>query len=215
MRGSMHAPSKAPPAATFTLAHLQEGRRAQRCWINLTAPLSPSLTLRPACPLRVLGPQDIGVVPKTVVVDLGFRGVDATVPDVQLLHRGKSRSLTAQQLRWVKRRQACGAGDRTCEAGSPDGSVLAAGCDGRCAARGAVCRGVQHPVAAAGVACGRKGLAGRQVLHASREWPLSSAPAPSLTPAPAGVGSRHCVPAAATRLAAAPCRGSRTGRADG
>jgi IS5 family transposase len=50
--------------------------------------------------------QDIGVVPKTVVVDLGFRGVDATVPDVQLLHRGKSRSLTAQQLRWVKRRQA-------------------------------------------------------------------------------------------------------------
>jgi IS5 family transposase len=50
--------------------------------------------------------QDIGVVPKTVVVDLGFRGVDAMVPEVQLLHRGKSRSLTTQQLRWVKRRQA-------------------------------------------------------------------------------------------------------------
>ena len=50
--------------------------------------------------------QDIGVVPKTVVVDLGYRGVDAMVPDVQLLHRGKSRSMTAQQQRWVKRRQA-------------------------------------------------------------------------------------------------------------
>ena len=50
--------------------------------------------------------QDIGVVPKTVVVDLGYRGVDAMVPDVQLLHRGKSRSMTTQQQRWVKRRQA-------------------------------------------------------------------------------------------------------------
>jgi hypothetical protein len=42
-----HARLNARPvegAATFTLAHLQEGRRAQRCWINLTAPLSPSLT---------------------------------------------------------------------------------------------------------------------------------------------------------------------------
>ena len=50
--------------------------------------------------------QDVGVVPKTVVVDLGYRGVDAMVPDVQLLHRGKSRSMTSQQRRWVKRRQA-------------------------------------------------------------------------------------------------------------
>jgi IS5 family transposase len=50
--------------------------------------------------------QGIGVVPKTVVVDLGYRGVDAMVPEVQLLHRGKSRSMTAQQQRWVKRRQA-------------------------------------------------------------------------------------------------------------
>jgi len=50
--------------------------------------------------------EDIGVAPKTVVVDLGFRGVDELVPKVQLLHRGKARTLTAQQLRWVKRRQA-------------------------------------------------------------------------------------------------------------
>jgi len=50
--------------------------------------------------------EGIGVAPKTVIVDLGYRGVDAMVPDVQLLHRGKSRSLTAQQHRWVKRRQA-------------------------------------------------------------------------------------------------------------
>lgn len=50
--------------------------------------------------------EDIGIVPKTVVVDLGFRGVDAMVPKVTLLHRGRAKTLTAQQWRWVKRRQA-------------------------------------------------------------------------------------------------------------
>ena len=44
--------------------------------------------------------------PKTVLVDLGFRGVDAEVSSVQLIHRGKHKSLTGTQRRWLKRRQA-------------------------------------------------------------------------------------------------------------
>lgn len=50
--------------------------------------------------------QDLGLVPKTVVVDLGYRGVDADNPEVQIIHRGKFKSLTALQRRWLKRRQA-------------------------------------------------------------------------------------------------------------
>jgi len=50
--------------------------------------------------------QDIGVVPKTAVVDLGYRGVDADNPGVQIIHRGKFKSLTVLQRRWLKRRQA-------------------------------------------------------------------------------------------------------------
>jgi IS5 family transposase len=50
--------------------------------------------------------QDIGVAPKTAVVDLGYRGVDADVAPVQLIHRGKFKSLTKLQRRWLRRRQA-------------------------------------------------------------------------------------------------------------
>lgn len=44
--------------------------------------------------------------PRTAVVDLGFRGVDAEVAPVELIHRGRYKSLTAVQRRWLKRRQA-------------------------------------------------------------------------------------------------------------
>ena len=44
--------------------------------------------------------------PKTVLVDLGFRGVDAEVSSVHLIHRGKHKTLTNSQRRWLKRRQA-------------------------------------------------------------------------------------------------------------
>jgi len=44
--------------------------------------------------------------PRTVIVDLGFRGVDAEVEPVQIIHRGKARSLDSKQRRWLKRRQA-------------------------------------------------------------------------------------------------------------
>jgi transposase, IS5 family len=50
--------------------------------------------------------QDIGVAPSIAVVDLGFRGVDEACAPVQLIHRGKFKSLDAQQRKWLKRRQA-------------------------------------------------------------------------------------------------------------
>ena len=50
--------------------------------------------------------QDLGVKPTTAVVDLGFRGVDEACAPVQIIHRGKFKSLDVQQRRWLKRRQA-------------------------------------------------------------------------------------------------------------
>lgn len=46
------------------------------------------------------------MVPKQLVIDLGNRGVDHDNPDVEIIHRGKYKSLTKQQCRWLKRRQA-------------------------------------------------------------------------------------------------------------
>lgn len=50
--------------------------------------------------------EDTGKAPKEVIVDLGFRGVDQDNPGVQIIHRGKYKSLTRPQRRWLKRRQA-------------------------------------------------------------------------------------------------------------
>lgn len=50
--------------------------------------------------------ENSGSTPKQVIVDLGFRGVDADNPDVNIIHRGKYKSLTMPQRRWLKRRQA-------------------------------------------------------------------------------------------------------------
>lgn len=50
--------------------------------------------------------EDIGVRPKQAAVDLGFRGVDAANPSVEILHRGRWKSMTRAQRRWLKRRQA-------------------------------------------------------------------------------------------------------------
>jgi len=50
--------------------------------------------------------EDVGRAPKEVVVDLGFRGVDEDNPKVQIIHRGKFKSLTRRERRWLKRRQA-------------------------------------------------------------------------------------------------------------
>lgn len=50
--------------------------------------------------------QDIAVTLKHIVVDLGFRGVDADNPGVEIIHRGKYKSLSQQQKGWLKRRTA-------------------------------------------------------------------------------------------------------------
>ena len=50
--------------------------------------------------------QDLGCEPKQVVVDLGYRGVDADNPGVEIIHRGKYRTLSALKKRLLKRRQA-------------------------------------------------------------------------------------------------------------
>jgi IS5 family transposase len=50
--------------------------------------------------------EDVGHTPKDVVVDLGFWGVDSDNPSVEIIHRGKFKSLTTRQKRWIKRRQA-------------------------------------------------------------------------------------------------------------
>lgn len=52
--------------------------------------------------------QDLCITIKQVVADLGFRGkeVDADNPGVQIIHRGRFKSLSQQERRWLKRRQA-------------------------------------------------------------------------------------------------------------
>jgi transposase, IS5 family len=50
--------------------------------------------------------QDMAVTLKHIVVDLGFRGVDADNPDKEIIHRGKFQSLSKQHKGWLKRRTA-------------------------------------------------------------------------------------------------------------
>jgi IS5 family transposase len=50
--------------------------------------------------------QDTGVRPNTAWVDLGYRGVDAENPQIQIKHRGKKTRLTELELKTLKRRQA-------------------------------------------------------------------------------------------------------------
>jgi transposase, IS5 family len=50
--------------------------------------------------------QAVGTQPTTAVVDLGYRGADAACAPVQIIHRGKFKSLDKQQRQWLKRRQA-------------------------------------------------------------------------------------------------------------
>lgn len=50
--------------------------------------------------------QDHVVKLEQIVVDLGFRGVDADNPGKQIIHRGRYESLTPQQKGWLRRRQA-------------------------------------------------------------------------------------------------------------
>lgn len=50
--------------------------------------------------------EGVGVRPTQAVVDLGFRGVNADNPGFEILHRGRWKSMSREQRRWVNRRQA-------------------------------------------------------------------------------------------------------------
>lgn len=50
--------------------------------------------------------QETGQKPQTAYVDLGYRGVDADNPDTAIKHRGKFKTLTDQERKLLKRRQA-------------------------------------------------------------------------------------------------------------
>lgn len=50
--------------------------------------------------------MDQNVSVKTAYVDLGYRGVDESLKDVNIIHRGKAKTLTKQQRAALKRRQA-------------------------------------------------------------------------------------------------------------
>lgn len=50
--------------------------------------------------------QEACVKPQSVFVDLGYRGVDADNRDVRIVHRGKSKRISAQEKKLLKRRQA-------------------------------------------------------------------------------------------------------------
>ncbi len=50
--------------------------------------------------------QDAAATLKHIVVDLGFRGVDADNPDKEIIHKGKYKSLSKQQKSWLRRRSA-------------------------------------------------------------------------------------------------------------
>jgi IS5 family transposase len=50
--------------------------------------------------------EGVGAKPRQVVGVLGYRGVDAHNPGIEIIHRGRHKSLTRAQRRWLKRRQA-------------------------------------------------------------------------------------------------------------
>ena len=50
--------------------------------------------------------QATGMKPQTVYVDLGYRGVDQANPGIDIKRRGKFKSLTDQEKKMLKRRQA-------------------------------------------------------------------------------------------------------------
>ncbi|MCT0224376.1 transposase [Synechococcus sp. CS-1328] len=44
--------------------------------------------------------------PAAAFVDLGYRGVDADLPDVRIVHRGKAKRMSEEERKLLKRRQA-------------------------------------------------------------------------------------------------------------
>lgn len=63
-------------------------------------------TLREQLEQAAILMQDTGMKPTTAYVDLGYRGVDADLPGIDIKHRGKKKTLTPQEWKLLKRRQA-------------------------------------------------------------------------------------------------------------
>jgi IS5 family transposase len=63
-------------------------------------------TLREQLEQATILMQDSQAKPATAFVDLGYRGVDNDNPDVHIVHRGKSKRISAQERKLLKRRQA-------------------------------------------------------------------------------------------------------------
>jgi IS5 family transposase len=63
-------------------------------------------TLREQLEQAAILMQDTRAKPTTAYVDLGYRGVDADNPTVAIKHQGKFKTLTAQERKLLKRRQA-------------------------------------------------------------------------------------------------------------
>jgi IS5 family transposase len=63
-------------------------------------------TLREQLEQAAILMQDTGIRPTTAYVDLGYRGVDGDNPGVAIRHRGRFKTLNAQERKLLKRRQA-------------------------------------------------------------------------------------------------------------
>lgn len=63
-------------------------------------------TLNEQLELATILMQDSVAKPVTAFVDLGYRGVDADLPGVHIVHRGKAKRISAQDRALLKRRQA-------------------------------------------------------------------------------------------------------------
>ena len=94
--------------------------------------------------------QDVGVRPTQAVVDLGYRGVDADNPGVEILHRGPVEIDEPTAAPVVEATPGDRAGDWASQGRPRDGSLLVARRRGRRAACSAVRGGFQFSMVAAG-----------------------------------------------------------------
>jgi len=120
--------------------------------------------------------QDLPVKIKQIVVNLGFRGVDADNPGMEIIHRGKIKSLSRQHKMWLRRRQAV----EPAIGHLQNGPLLAARRGGRRAARRQLCRWLQ-PALAVASRCEFAGGCGSPDARASLKIVLARAPVPNAT----------------------------------
>jgi hypothetical protein len=93
--------------------------------------------------------QALGTKPQTAFVDMGYRGVDKDNLGLDIKHRGKSKSLTDEEKKSLKKATSNRAGHRPLESGSPDEPVPPQGINWRQFACGPVRCRLQHPLVAA------------------------------------------------------------------